>query len=113
MRLTTRLRAALVLTKFEVAFASNMGGHTPIVAMNKIITASEANRKFSKMLPEVGDSGISYTITVHGKPVADLVPRVDKEKMEKARRQVLRRLRKQQPLNSGPFSRDEAYDDDL
>ncbi|HEY8670744.1 MAG TPA: type II toxin-antitoxin system prevent-host-death family antitoxin [Terriglobales bacterium] len=81
--------------------------------MNKIITASEANREFSKMLREVGNSGVSYTITVHGTPVADLIPRVDKERMEKAKQQLLRRLRKQRPLNSGPFSRDEAYDDDL
>lgn len=81
--------------------------------MNKMITASEANREFSKMLREVGSSGTSYTITVHGKPVADLVPRLDKERMEKAKQQLLRRLRRQRPMNLGPFSRDEAYDDDL
>ena len=77
--------------------------------MNKVITASEANREFSRMLREVG-SGTSYTITVHGKPMADLVPRVDKEKMEKAKQRLLKRLRRQKPMNSGPFSRDEAYE---
>jgi prevent-host-death family protein len=78
--------------------------------MNKIITASEANREFSKMLREVGNSGVSYTITVHGKAVADLVPRVDKERMEKAKQKLLRHLRSQKPMNSGPWSRDEAYE---
>lgn len=77
--------------------------------MNKIITASEANREFSRVLREVG-SGVSYTITVHGKPVADLTPRVDREKMEKAKQKLLRHLRAQKPMNSGPWSRDEAYD---
>jgi prevent-host-death family protein len=79
------------------------------LVMNKVITASEANREFSRMLREVG-SGTSYTITVHGKPMADLVPRVDKEKMEKAKQRLLKRLRRQKPMNSGPFSRDEAYE---
>jgi prevent-host-death family protein len=77
--------------------------------MNRIITASEANRDFSKMLREVG-SGASYTISVHGKPVADLVPRVDKKKMEKAKEMLLKHLRSQKPMNSGPWSRDEAYE---
>ena len=78
--------------------------------MNKTITASEANREFSKMLREVGSGGTSYTITVHGKPVADLVPRIDKERMERAKQKLLRHLRSQKPMNSGPWSRDEAYD---
>lgn len=77
--------------------------------MNKIITASEANREFSKVLREVG-GGTSFTITVHGKPMADLVPRVDTEKMEKAKQRLLKRLRRQKPMNSGTFSRDEAYE---
>ena len=74
-----------------------------------MITASEANRDFSKMLREVG-RGASYTITVHGKPVADLLPRVDKDRMEKAKQKLMKRLRRQRPVNSGPFSRDEAYE---
>jgi prevent-host-death family protein len=84
--------------------------------MNKTVTASEANRGFSKLLGEVR-KGHEITVTSHGEVVARIVPPADDAK-EKASRDrawqaLLERLGKQRAMNSGPWSRDEAYDDDL
>jgi prevent-host-death family protein len=86
--------------------------------MNKIVTASEANRSFSKLLGEVGD-GHEITVTSHGKVVARILPPRDeaKEKENAARtkawHELMDHLAKQPVMNSGPWSREEAYDDDL
>jgi len=86
--------------------------------MSKIVTASEANRSFSKLLSEV-EKGREVTVTNHGRVVARIVPPTDEEKArEKARRDqawrdLFARLDKQPVMNSGPWSREEAYDDDL
>ena len=87
--------------------------------MNKIVTASEANRRFSKLLKLV-EKGEAYTITNHGDPVAHIVPiehkdaasRDDTASRDKAWRELLARLRSQPAMNSGPWTRDELYDDD-
>jgi len=86
--------------------------------MNKVVTASEANRSFSKLLGEV-DKGHEITVTNHGKVVARIVPPSDEAKAkekamrEKAWHELMDHLEKQPAMNSGPWSRDEAYDDDL
>ncbi|HWA30326.1 MAG TPA: type II toxin-antitoxin system prevent-host-death family antitoxin [Rhizomicrobium sp.] len=82
--------------------------------MNKIVTASEANRSFSKLLSEV-DKGHEITVTNHGRVVARIVPPSTPSvaEREKARERLLEHLRSQKPLNSGPWSRAEAYDEDL
>ncbi len=80
--------------------------------MNKTVTATEANRAFSRLLEEVR-KGQEITITSHGEVVARLVPGHDadeKERREKAWKVLLERLRQQPALNSGPWSRDEAYE---
>jgi prevent-host-death family protein len=83
---------------------------TEIAGMNKI-TASEANRQFSKLLQNVR-AGESYVITSHGKVVAQLIPPTIQNDGErrKAWDRLLKRLEKQPARNSGPWSRDEAYD---
>ncbi len=80
--------------------------------MNKIITASEANRQFSKVLREVR-RGKSVTVTSHGEPVAKVVPidHSDAAAKEKAWRALLKRLRQQPAMNAEPWTRDELYDD--
>jgi prevent-host-death family protein len=81
--------------------------------MNKIVTASEANRQFSKLLRNVG-KGDSYTITSHGEPVATLAPsaaKLEKER-ELAKKRLMRHLRAQRPVDIGPWTREELYDDD-
>jgi prevent-host-death family protein len=86
--------------------------------MDKIVTASEANRSFSKLLGEV-EKGREITVTNHGRVVARIVPPTDEAKererasRDKAWRELLDHLDKQPAMNSGPWSREEAYDDDL
>jgi prevent-host-death family protein len=80
--------------------------------MNKIVTASEANRSFSKLLKDVR-KGHQVDVTSHGEVVARVVPVMtaeEKARRDKARTALLRRLKKQPALNSGPWSRDEGYE---
>jgi prevent-host-death family protein len=88
--------------------------------MNKIVTASEANRQFSKLLREV-KKGNSVIVTNHGEAVAKVVP-VDRKDVaardrdaaarDRAWRALLKRLRQQKPMNAGSWTRDELYEDD-
>ncbi|MGH6871731.1 MAG: type II toxin-antitoxin system Phd/YefM family antitoxin [Rhizomicrobium sp.] len=82
--------------------------------MDKTISAAEANRGFSRLLKEVR-KGESFTVTSHGEPVARIVPADTPASDERARakERLLQRLRSQPAMNSGPWSRDEAHDDDL
>jgi prevent-host-death family protein len=83
--------------------------------MDKTISAAEANRQFSRVLREVREQGATYTVTSHGEPVARITPPVERavDEREQAKQRLLERLRSQSAMNSGPWSRDEAYDDDL
>lgn len=81
--------------------------------MNKIVTASEANRSFSRLLKDVR-KGHRIEVTSHGEVVARIVPADSTEegaRRDKAWKALLKRLRDQPPMNSGPWSRDEAYED--
>lgn len=82
--------------------------------MNKIVTAAEANRNLSKLLNEAR-LGHEITVTSHGTAIARIVPpaKVDLAERERAKQRLLERLRSQPALNLGPWSRAEAYDDDL
>lgn len=79
--------------------------------MDKVITAAEANRQFSRLLREVRD-GDSYVVTSHGRPIAKIVPiSSDERVVDAARAALLDHLRSQIPVDAGPWSRDELYDD--
>ena len=80
--------------------------------MSETITATEANREFSRILREVRD-GKTYVITSHGQPVARLAPTAEDElAREEARRQLFERLRSQPPRTVEPWTRDELYEDE-
>lgn len=78
----------------------------------RIITATEANRDFSKLLERV-EGGEHINITKHGKVVASLVPAAKSlAAMEKAKAEHLAMLRARKPipgLKRG--TRDDLYDD--
>jgi prevent-host-death family protein len=81
--------------------------------MSEDISAAEANRQFSRLLRGVREQGASYVVTSHGKAVAKIVP-IDgpDESRIRARADLLQRLRKQ-PLNhTGPWNRDELYEEE-
>lgn len=80
--------------------------------MERLISATDANREFSRVLSEVA-AGETYVVTSHGKPVARLEPvgPAETDHKEKARklRELLDRLAKQPAQNLGRITRDDGY----
>ena len=79
--------------------------------MDKAISATDANRNFSRLLHGVR-KGHSYVVTSHGKPVAKVVPMAERDKAAAgARSALLARLRSQRVVDVGRWTRDELYED--
>jgi len=78
--------------------------------MDQLIPAAEANRSFSRLLREV-QSGQSFIVTAHGKPVARIVP-CDAEDAARsaARERLLKRLAAQPVSDIGRWHRDDLYE---
>lgn len=75
-----------------------------------MITAAEANRKFSELLRKVRD-GHSVIVTVHGKPAAKLVAfTADTGVADDARRTLVARLASQPVADAGRWSRASLYE---
>lgn len=73
------------------------------------VTAADANRKFSELLREVRN-GTSVTITVHGTPVAKIVPLDERISVaDEARGTLLSRLSRQRAVNAGAWARASLY----
>ena len=67
----------------------------------RMITATEANRDFSKLLEQV-ENGDSVNITKHGKIVASIVPaKRSLEDMQRLKQEHLAFLRSQKPIPGG------------
>jgi prevent-host-death family protein len=80
--------------------------------MEEAVSAADANRKFSQLLRSVRE-GRTYVVTVHGRPVAKIVPVGKNDRVLSAARTVLfARLRSQPVLDVGRWTRDELYEDD-
>ena len=78
--------------------------------MHNAVSASEANRSFSRILREV-EAGATITVTSHGRPVARIVPVEIEDANSEARDRLMARLRSQPIQVIGPWTRDELYDD--
>jgi len=80
--------------------------------MGKAVSATDANRDFSRLLRNVRDGG-SYVITSHGKPVARLVRLEAHGDVRAAARDILfKRLRSQAAtLRAGRWTREELYEE--
>jgi prevent-host-death family protein len=77
----------------------------------KTINASEANRRFSKLLREVA-RGEVYTIVSRGKPMASIAPAdEDASQRRKAKADLLERLNRQAVTGARDWTRDELYRD--
>ena len=80
--------------------------------MDKVVSAAEANRRFSQLLRSVRE-GDSYIVTAHGRPVAKIIPiREDEAVKQRAREILLARLRSQPAIDIGPWTREELYEDE-
>jgi prevent-host-death family protein len=79
--------------------------------MDRAITAADANRNFSSILRTVR-GGKSYVVTVHGKPVAKILPvREDEWERTLAREALFARLEAQPVMSAGRWTRDELHDE--
>lgn len=78
--------------------------------MDTIVSAADANRRFSELLRAV-QKGRSVVVTSHGKPVARITPVGEDPVAESARSALFGRLKKERVVNSGRWTRDELYDD--
>jgi prevent-host-death family protein len=78
--------------------------------MEKAISATDANRRFSEILRTV-KRGRSVLVTSHGKPVARIMPVVEEEPTARdARATLFARLRAERVVKAGRWTRDELYD---
>ena len=78
--------------------------------MDKAVSAADANRRFSELLPTV--TGRSVVVTSHGKPVAKISPVIEDDRAaEGARAALFARLRREGAVNAGRWTRDELYGD--
>ena len=78
--------------------------------MERIITATEANQRFSEVLREVS-AGESFTVTSRGKPVAEITPPQPKRRTTKEDWEAMFARMHQLPgVVTGPWTRDELYD---
>lgn len=76
----------------------------------KTITASDANRQFSKVLREVSQ-GKTITVLSRGREVATIAPaRVESRGREAAKRGLVERLRRERVTGQRDWSREELYD---
>jgi prevent-host-death family protein len=79
--------------------------------MDKAVSAADGNRRFSELLRTV-KKGRRVIVTSHGKPVARITPVAEEERAaEGARSALFARLRRERPVNTGRWTRDELYDD--
>jgi prevent-host-death family protein len=79
--------------------------------MEKVVSAADANRMFSRLLRAVREGG-SYVVTSHGKAVARILPvRHDDGVARRARAALVKRLRSGAVVNIGRWSRSELYED--
>jgi len=80
-----------------------------------VVSATEANRSFSKLLRAV-ERGENFEITSHGRKVAVLAPAESEETRRIRQLRALERLEKrwaaQKPIVIGRWTRDEIYERD-
>ena len=81
--------------------------------MERTITATEANREFSRVFNEVAN-GETYVVTARGKPVIRMVPvaldEADRAEKNRKLRALLDRLAKEPVRNLGRVTRDDGYE---
>jgi prevent-host-death family protein len=79
--------------------------------MEKVVSAAEANRRFSQLLRTVRE-GRSYVVTAHGRPVAKIIPADGQDRTRAgARAALLDRLRAEPAVDVGRWTREELYAD--
>lgn len=74
------------------------------------ISAADASRQLPRLLRMVR-AGHSYVVTIHGRPIAKIVPLAGLDQMNAtSRAALLARLRSEPAIDAGRWTRDELYD---
>ena len=77
---------------------------------DRIVSAAEANRRFSELLRHVRD-GRSVLVTSHGRPVARMIPADGGGALAATNlKRLLSRLRREKVVTIGRWTRDELYE---
>jgi prevent-host-death family protein len=76
--------------------------------MDRPISASEANQRFSEMLREVAN-GESFTVTSRGRPVARVIPVEHGDQQRKIER-LLEFVETLPRRRAGPWKREDLYE---
>ena len=78
--------------------------------MDRLITATEANQRFSQVLREVAE-GESFTVTSRGRAVARVTPvRDGDEEIRLRQAKLLGYLKSRDPFQVKPWKREDLYD---
>ncbi|CAN5376629.1 hypothetical protein BH10PSE2_BH10PSE2_26300 [soil metagenome] len=81
--------------------------------MERSISATDANREFSRVLNEVA-AGETYIVTSRGKPVAKMAPlrpdEVDQGERQRRLHALLDELAKLPLMHAGRITRDDGYE---
>jgi len=78
--------------------------------MDRLISATEANQRFSELLRDVA-GGESFTVTSRGRPVARVVPMDQGEETQQAKiKRLLDYVRTLPIRHSGPWTREDLYE---
>ena len=84
--------------------------NTNFLPLDRIVTATEANQRFSELLREVS-AGESFTITSRGKPVAEITPPKVKKQTSKAELgEMFARMDELPGVVTGRWTRDKLYE---
>lgn len=76
--------------------------------MDRIISATEANQRFSELLREVAE-GESFTVTSRGRPVARVLP-IDRDGQRRSVKRLIDKLRREPIRYGGPWKREDLYE---
>lgn len=76
--------------------------------MDRIISATEANQRFSELLREVAE-GESFTVTSRGRPVARMLP-VDHGSQRESIKRLLDKLRREPIRYARAWKREDLYE---
>ena len=78
--------------------------------MDRLITATEANQRFSELLRDVAD-GESFTVTSRGRPVARVTPvRASDDEIIRRQAGLVKYLESREPFQIKPWQREDLYD---
>lgn len=77
--------------------------------MDRIISATEANQRFSELLREVAN-GESFTVTSRGRPVARVVPADEAEDQQRKVERLLEFVETLPRRRAGPWKREDLYE---